>query len=117
MKNYQSLIDRDSTHHGSTMSFFRNQRSSAAPEAPNVDASGRRNLPPGDGRRIPLLEIPGEGGDFWEENDGAFFLWGKTSCNFNEGFSLVLEGHGFIGYGIGLQKFYRQKNVMIYCIC
>ena len=47
--------------------FFRN----AAPEAPklrsSVDASGRRNLPPGDGRRIPLLEIPAvEGGDcFW----------------------------------------------------
>ena len=107
-KNDQFLIDRNRTHHWiHHWVFFRN----ATPQLPKLrGASGRRNLPPGSCRRIPLLEIPAEGGDFWEENDGAFFLWGKTSCNFNESFSLGLEGHGFIGYGIGLLKFYRQKK-------
>lgn len=72
--------------------FFRNQRSSV-PLRSSVDASGRRILPPGDGRRIPLLEIPAvEGGDFSGAVNGD-------------------DGDVMDSLDMGLKKSYRQQKM------
>lgn len=63
-----------------------------------MDASGRRILPPGDGRRIPLLEIPAvEGGDFSGAVNGD-------------------DGDVMDSLDMGLKKSYRQQKMWWYTV-